>query len=69
MLRGDGATSIRIEDPGTEKAEFVVQGVNRELHQAKRRAPHGQWSLSSLAKGGTEVLQAITGLNLDLLSP
>jgi len=39
MLRGEGAVSIRIEDPGTEKAEFVVQGVNRELHQAKRRAP------------------------------
>jgi hypothetical protein len=60
MLRGDGAVSIRIEDPGTEKAEFVVQGVNRELHQAKRRAPQGKWSLSSLAKGGTEILQAIS---------
>src|SRR5258708_488869 len=60
MLRGDGAVSIRIEDPGTEKAEFVVQGVNRELHQAKRRAPEGKWSLSSLAKGGAEILQAIS---------
>src|SRR5256885_3986906 len=59
MLRGDGAASIRIEDPGTEKAECVVQEVNRELHQAKRRAPQGKWSLNSHAKCGTEILQAI----------
>ena len=43
------ADSIRIEDPGFDKAEFVVVlGDSRELHQAKRSRPEGKWNLSDL---------------------
>ncbi len=50
MLRGD-TDAIRIEDPGVEKAEFVVEvGSHRELHQAKRSHPNGKWSLAELQK-------------------
>ncbi|MCM2356603.1 MAG: hypothetical protein NDI77_00465 [Geobacteraceae bacterium] len=57
MLHGQ-AESIRIEDPGVTKAEFVIvsQG-RRELHQAKRSHQDGKWSLSSLAGAG--ILEAI----------
>ena len=35
LLQGDTET-IRIEDPGVDKAEFVVTtGAGRELHQVK----------------------------------
>ena len=59
MLRGD-AESIRIEDPGVTKAEFVVirQG-RRELHQAKRSHVQGKWTLSSLGASNVQILQAI----------
>ncbi|WNV04263.1 hypothetical protein RP726_17920 [Candidatus Methylospira mobilis] len=59
MLHGT-AGSIRIEDPGVEKAEFVLtrNGV-RELHQAKRSHPDGKWSLATLGNKSTELLQAI----------
>ena len=57
MLRGDTEV-IRIEDPGVEKAEFVVMaGPRRELHQVKRSHPNGKWSLAALASDG--LLQAI----------
>ena len=52
------ATSIRIEDPTVDKAEFVLTaGDHQELHQAKRSHPSGKWSLSSLRTGG--LLQAM----------
>ena len=57
MLRGD-TDAIRIEDPGVEKAEFVVEvGSQRELHQAKRSNPNGKWSLAELQRDG--LLEAI----------
>ena len=50
--------AIRIEDPGVEKAEFVVTaGSWRELHQAKRSHRNGKWSLTALASDG--LLQTI----------
>ena len=57
LLHGD-TEAIRIEDPGVEKAEFVVTtGVRRELHQVKRHHPNGKWSLAALRNNG--LLQAI----------
>ncbi len=56
MLQGE-TEAIRIEDPGVEKAEFVVAtGSEQEFHQAKRSHPNGKWSLASL---GTDLLQRI----------
>ena len=57
MLGGE-TEAIRIEDPGVDKAEFVVKtGARRELHQAKRSHPNGKWSLAALGSDG--LLQAI----------
>ena len=57
LLHGD-TEAIRIEDPGVEKAEFVVMaGPRRELHQVKRSHRSGKWSLAALASDG--LLQAI----------
>lgn len=48
MLGGE-ADAIRIEDPDSEKAEFVVTvGSRRELHQVKRAHPTGKWTLATL---------------------
>ncbi|MCX6602225.1 MAG: hypothetical protein NTV52_01375, partial [Acidobacteria bacterium] len=59
MLHGE-IGSIRIEDPGSDKAEFVVQFAgHRELHQSKRSHLSGKWSLASLAAADTKILQAI----------
>ncbi len=59
MLHGE-VSSIRIEDPGVDKAEFVLQVAgHRELHQSKRSHPSGKWSVASLAAADIEVLQAI----------
>ena len=59
MLHGE-AESIRIEDPGVAKAEFILtKNGKRELHQAKRSDPDGKWSLSALAAADTELLQSI----------
>ena len=56
MLQGE-TEAIRIEDPGVEKAEFVVAtGSEQEFHQAKRSHPNGKWSLAAL---GTDLLQRI----------
>ena len=57
MLHGK-ADSIRIEEPGVEKIEFVVtMGSRQEFHQAKRSNPNDKWSFAKLAKDG--LLQAI----------
>ena len=57
MLQG-GAESIRIEEPGTHKAEFAVTtSSRRELHQVKRSHPNGKWSLAALRADG--LLEAI----------
>src|SRR5260221_4983973 len=59
MLHGE-IESIRVEDPGVEKAEFVAHiGPHRELHQAKRSHPSGKWSLASLAGDDVQLLQAM----------
>lgn len=59
MLHGQ-AESIRIEDPGVTKAEFVISsGGQREFHQAKLSHPDGKWSLASLAASDVKVLQAM----------
>lgn len=59
MLHGQ-AESIRIEDPGLSKAEFIVtKEGRRELHQAKRNHPDGKWSLASLAASDAQLLQAM----------
>ena len=52
MLRGE-TEALRIEDPGVDKAEFVVTiGSRCELHQVKRSHPSGKWSLASLRADG-----------------
>jgi hypothetical protein len=52
--------SIRIEDPGVDKAEFVLAvGGHREWHQAKRSHPSGRWTLAKLAGSEVGLLQAI----------
>ena len=57
VLSGE-TDSVRIEDPGVEKAEFVVTvGSRLEFHQAKRSHPDGKWSLAALASDG--LLQSI----------
>ena len=63
LLRGD-TEAIRIEDPGVEKAEFVVTvGSQQEFHQAKRSHRNGKWSLATLASDGLlqEVGDALAG--------
>ena len=57
-MLGGKTEAIRIEDPGVDKAEFVVTtGPRRELHQVKRSHPNGKWSLAALRADG--LLQAI----------
>ena len=57
MLGGE-TEAIRVEDPGVDKAEFVVTtGARRELHQVKLSHPNGNWSLAALRSDG--LLQAI----------
>jgi len=57
MLGGE-TEAIRIEEPGVDKAEFVVTtGTRRELHQVKRSHPSGKWSLAELGSDG--LLQSI----------
>ena len=52
MLNGE-TEALRIEDPGVEKAEFVVTtGSRRELHQAKRSHPTGKWTIHELRARG-----------------
>jgi len=57
-LLGGETEAIRIEDPGVDKAEFVVmRGARRELHQVKRSHPSGKWSIAAFQADG--LLQAI----------
>lgn len=59
ILHGQVA-SIRIEDPGVTKAEFVItSGETRELHQAKRSHPDGKWTLASLAALDVKLLHGM----------
>lgn len=56
--------SVRLEEPGVDKAEFVVRrGDRREFHQAKRAGIRGAWSVASLAAEG--VLQSMNELLSD----
>ena len=57
MLGGE-TEAIRIEEPGVDKAEFIVTtGMRRELHQVRRSHPNGKWSFAALRVDG--LLQAI----------
>ena len=56
MLQGE-TEAIRIEDPGIEKAEFVVTTASgKEFHQAKRSHTKGKWSLDTL---GGDLVKAV----------
>ena len=49
----DRTDALRIEDPGVEKAEFVVEtDSHREFHQAKRSHPSGNWTVRRLWSEG-----------------
>ena len=62
MLQG-ACESIRIENPGVDKAEFVLRiGAHREWHQARRSHPSGHWTLATLAGSDVKLLQAIGDL-------
>ena len=64
VLMGN-AESLRIEVPGIDKAEFVVNtGQRKELHQAKRTHPSGKWSIASLTSAKDPLLQTV-GEELD----
>ena len=59
MLDGR-ADSIRVEDPGFTKAEFVVTvGPRQEFHQAKSNHRDGQWTLARLSTKKDPLLQTI----------
>lgn len=59
ILRGQW-DSIRVEEPGVEKAEFVLRGATeKSLHQAKRQAWDGKWTLAELSAKDNPYLQAI----------
>ena len=58
VLHG-AADSIRIEPPGEDKAEFVVERNGaKEFHQAKRQRPaDDRWTLRNLGSAKYGVLQ------------
>lgn len=59
MLHGQ-SESIRIEDPGVTKAEFVVMSAGHKiLHQAKRSHPNAKWSLTALGSSDAQILQGV----------
>ena len=59
-----GCESVRLEEPGVDKAEFVVRrGDSKEFHQAKRGGMGASWSVASLAAEG--VLQSMKQLLTD----
>ena len=59
ILRGEWE-AIRLEEPGVEKAEFVLRdGTKKCLHQAKRQASGGKWTLAELASKDNPYLQVI----------
>ena len=52
LLHGE-ADSLRIEEPGNDKAEFIVgRGARCEAHQVKRSHPNGKWSFAALRAAG-----------------
>ncbi len=52
--------AIRFEQPGVEKAEFVLRdGIDKSLHQAKRQGPEGKWTLADLSSKDNPYLQTI----------
>ena len=52
---------MRLEEPGVDKAEFVIRRGDRiEFHQAKRAGMRGTWSVASLSAEG--VLQSMNEL-------
>ena len=52
MLRGE-TDSLRVEEPGLDGVEFVVESSGeRVYHQAKRSHPSGKWSMATLASSG-----------------
>ena len=60
MLRGEW-DAIRLEQPGVEKAEFVLRGPSiKSFHQAKRQSGEGKWTLAELSSKDNPYLQAIT---------
>lgn len=62
MIQG-ACESIRIENPGVDKAEFVLSvSGRRQWHQAKRSHPSGRWTLATLAGSDVELLQAVGAL-------
>src|SRR6266851_7335502 len=59
ILRGQWNT-VRLEEPGVEKAEFVLRGASgKSLHQAKKQAGDGKWTLSELSSKDNPYVQAI----------
>jgi len=65
ILRGQW-NAIRVEEPGVEKAEFVLHGaLKKSLHQAKRQAGDGKWTLAELSSKDNPYLQAIGQQLLD----
>lgn len=59
LLRGE-TESIRIEEPGVEKVEFVVTlAAHQEMHQVKRGHPSGKWSLATLGAADVGLLQTV----------
>jgi hypothetical protein len=59
MLHGE-LTSIRIEDPGLQKCEFMTfRDSDREFHQAKRSHPSGRWTIADLAGSSHRLIQSI----------
>ena len=52
LLHGE-ADALRIEVPGIDKADFVVEtSTRREAHQVKRSHPDGKWSFAALRAAG-----------------
>ena len=63
-LLDGGCESVRLEEPGVDKAEFVIRrGERSEFHQAKRVGMRGRWSVASLVAEG--VLQSMNELLKD----
>jgi len=59
ILRGQW-DAVPVEEPGVEKAEFVLRrALEKSLHQAKRQAGDGKWTLAELSSKDNPYLQAI----------
>jgi hypothetical protein len=59
VIAGEALT-IRIEHPGFDKTEFIIETTRCvELHQAKRASQDGKWSLAALGNSQNKLLQAV----------